>query len=306
MVVESEKVPFDGIHFQTAGGENATEAATHFRGFSLYHFGVTARRPLKTLMQLERNVFMLRISLGGVALVRSIDRPSHRVSTPGGIVLALGPNQITATLARGMHDIYYLVWKGEAMRALSDWIERRAAALQRRIFVTSLPSRGIGNWEDLRRIQKSGKDADKLEGQGLTLISQLLTEIGEGKERIHLADRPHELSTALEKLIVEVRRAPSNSWSLDDAARVTGYSPFHVSRVFRASFGYGFPEFVERVRTEDAVNKILETDKDLEVIAKEAGYRTVNALRSALKSYLGFLPSELKPNAGGNAIVNLS
>lgn len=97
-----------------------------------------------------------------------------------------------------------------------------------------------------------------------------------------------------EGLLEEVRRAPNESWSLKRAADMVGYSTFHFSRTFRAVTRLGFPDYVDRARTDFAVDRILHTEDSFDTVAQQSGFGTTSSLRSALKEHLGLLPSELR------------
>lgn len=128
----------------------------------------------------------------------------------------------------------------------------------------------------------------------LTLISSSvgLTVIGESE--IGLSPLPSDLPAALRTLTDKVKKHPDASWPIKEAADLVGYSPFHFSRVFKGIVGYGFHEFVDRCRTEYAVNLLTKTEDPIEIIAATAGFGTAQSLRESVKEHLGLLPSELR------------
>ena len=75
---------------------------------------------------------------------------------------------------------------------------------------------------------------------------------------------------------------------------MAGYSPFHFSRVFKNLVGYGFHEYVDRSRTECAVEMLCTTDSAVDVVASSCGFGTTQGLRESVKEYLGLVPSELR------------
>lgn len=97
-----------------------------------------------------------------------------------------------------------------------------------------------------------------------------------------------------EELLAQVRQAPHESWSLKRAADMVGYSTFHFSRTFRAVTKMGFPDYVDRARTDFAAERILHSDDSYDTVAQQSGFGTTSSLRSALKEHLGLLPSELR------------
>ncbi len=97
-------------------------------------------------------------------------------------------------------------------------------------------------------------------------------------------------------LIESIKADPQDQWNLTQAAKLAGYSPFHLSRVFRSIANMGFPEFVDRCRTEVAVTKLLRNQETMGVISSQSGFGTPQAMRNAFREYTGFLPSEMRSN----------
>lgn len=102
----------------------------------------------------------------------------------------------------------------------------------------------------------------------------------------------------LDDLIAAIRAEPQRQWSLTNAAELAGYSPFHLSRMFRHISKMGFPEFVDRCRAEIAVDLLINTSQPIFSISQQCGFGTPQALRNACRDYAGFLPSELRDRHG--------
>jgi AraC-like DNA-binding protein len=98
----------------------------------------------------------------------------------------------------------------------------------------------------------------------------------------------------ISKLIDLIKSTPQELWNLTRAAEIAGYSPFHLSRTFRTIANMGFPEYVDRCRTEVAIRKLLEGAESMSFVAGDSGFGTPQAMRTAFREYTGFLPSEMK------------
>lgn len=109
-----------------------------------------------------------------------------------------------------------------------------------------------------------------------------------------LAEIPQQIQGSLRTLLEAVKDDPRQSWSLKEAAAMAAYSPFHLSRTFRTIAPYGFPEFVDRCRTELALSLLMSSTSSIEDIAQSCGFGSAQAMRNACREYLGFLPSELR------------
>ena len=83
--------------------------------------------------------------------------------------------------------------------------------------------------------------------------------------------------------------------------RVEKVDPGHIRdaefqdvRVFKQMVGYGFHEYVDRCRTELAVNLLVSSNIAVDNVATNAGFGTTQGLRESVRDYLGLVPSEFR------------
>jgi AraC-like DNA-binding protein len=98
---------------------------------------------------------------------------------------------------------------------------------------------------------------DTVEPLVVSFLYEVCTKIMSSVDQVQLAATPLELPDTIKDLISKVRQNPALAWPLKDAADMAGYSPFHFSRVFKNLVGYGFHEYVDRCRTECAVELLV-------------------------------------------------
>ncbi|QYK54018.1 MAG: helix-turn-helix transcriptional regulator [Fimbriimonadaceae bacterium] len=122
--------------------------------------------------------------------------------------------------------------------------------------------------------------------------------LNQGRETFAFCNIPDGVTKPINELLLSIKAEPQRGWSLTEAARLAGYSPFHLSRVFRAATEIGFPEFVDRCRTEIALKQLLESKQTINEIAEHCGFGSSQAMRTACREYTGFLPSELRQGSG--------
>ncbi len=82
--------------------------------------------------------------------------------------------------------------------------------------------------------------------------------------------------------------------SLREAADMAGYSHFHFSRRFRDVTGYGFHEYLDRVRASWAIAHAA-TSRSMVRLAEGAGFSNVKTMRESIYDYTGFQLSQLMP-----------
>jgi AraC-like DNA-binding protein len=146
----------------------------------------------------------------------------------------------------------------------------------------------------VERFQASIKSVEDGDPLFISALFELCGYLLGGPDLLRLTNDPLNLPESLSELINAVREEPTAPWPLADAATRAGYSPFHFSRVFKSTVGCGFHEYVERCRTELAIEMLISTNNPVDVIDSSAGFGTPQSLRDSMKEYVGFVPSELR------------
>jgi transcriptional regulator GlxA family with amidase domain len=104
----------------------------------------------------------------------------------------------------------------------------------------------------------------------------------------------------LRDLLQFVAENPAADLSLAALAARVAMSPRHFTRVFTAEVGVSPGRYVDRVRLETA-RRLLETDgRDLEQIARAAGFGNQQGMRRAFAAALGIGPAEYRRRFGTN------
>lgn len=129
-------------------------------------------------------------------------------------------------------------------------------------------------------------------------INWLLDEAYDSDQSFRLAPAATVEIDTLSELINGIQAAPQENWNLATAARFVGYSPFHLSRIFRSTFGVGLPKYVELCRTELAVARLVKGGESIGKIAQDCGFGSSQAMRTAVRDHTGFLPVELRGQGG--------
>lgn len=239
----------------------------------------------------------------GTLLVRQEADQRWSVVAPRATAFAPSESNLKINVSRGEHKFYIVTWKASSFQILDSWINSHLPHANgkqvRRQIPMCKPMLPQGPTELARVDQLLRSQAPNALPAVLTLISSSvgLTLIGESE--IGLSPLPADLPAVIKTLTDKVKRNPEIAWPIKDAAELVGYSPFHFSRVFKSLVGYGFHEFVDRCRTEYAVNLLTRTEEPVEVIAATAGFGTAQSLRESVKEHLGLLPSELRLVADG-------
>jgi transcriptional regulator GlxA family with amidase domain len=107
-------------------------------------------------------------------------------------------------------------------------------------------------------------------------------------------------------LLQYIAEHPDADLSLNTLAARVAMSPRHFARVFSAEVGVSPGRYVDRVRLETA-RRLLESDnRDLDVIARAAGFGNQQGMRRAFTLSLGVTPAEYRRRFGGAGVGTLT
>lgn len=208
-----------------------------------------------------------------------------------------GPSAFIMSFARGEQRIESIGWQSKSVPFLSEWLERqrvRGSKGDRPRVLATMPYNPIFTTVVQRFDDSCAGNPEMAEPLIFSVLYELLPKLVRSRSRLGLAPVPPDLPPNIAQLVLQVRQRPDVAWPLKEAADLVGYSPFHFSRVYKALLGYGFHEFVDRCRTEHAVDMLCTSDTPIDVVAAASGFGTTQALRESVKEYLGLVPSELR------------
>jgi AraC-like DNA-binding protein len=85
--------------------------------------------------------------------------------------------------------------------------------------------------------------------------------------------------------------------SLDELAKRSGYSAFHLSRIFRKRAGLPLYAWQNRLRLLTALEQVAEPGTDLKEVAVDLGYSSHSHFTSAFRAAFGVTPSAFRATA---------
>jgi AraC-like DNA-binding protein len=257
----------------------------------------TVHKSLTGQVQVPPTVHLLVFNRRGTLIVRPPSPGKAIVLPPRTLAIAKAGTRVAVHAARGEHELSLLTWLAAMTPLLDHWITHRAnqranAGQNRNVGAKPMDPHFTQAVERFAVARNASPDA--AEPMLLSVAYEVATRLLSGGDELQLANLPNDLPDIFRELTQEVRKQPNRPWPLKEAADFAGYSPFHFSRVFKQMVGFGFHEFVDRCRTQMAIESLCSGDQPIDVVASSCGFGTTQGLRDSIKEYLGLVPSELR------------
>lgn len=82
--------------------------------------------------------------------------------------------------------------------------------------------------------------------------------------------------------------------SLEETARIAGYSPAYFSKMFQTQLGRTYSDYFATIKLKHVQRMLLSTDKNITEIAHDTGYRHVSNLSEQFKKMTGVSPTQFR------------
>lgn len=281
-------------HPETTGLGRSTLQSAH--GFKVSLVKGYVAEPTVRSLHLRPRENMVMFSQQGSILYRCHETEQQDLLASHSALFACGIGSLALFYTRGHHRWIEVEWNSAKTQALSDWVDDYLHAVGEPHLASKslLGSRTLPPETIQRFIDTLEEDWSTSEPNVMSFVHDVVGALVAEEHNGLLTTIPSESSSIMRGLMDAVKRSPAENWALKDAADRAGYSAFHLSRSFRSLVGFGFPEFVDRCRTELAIKELLHSEEMVEDVARKCGFGSTQALRSACKEYTGLLPSEFR------------
>ncbi|MBE6612353.1 MAG: helix-turn-helix domain-containing protein [Ruminococcaceae bacterium] len=109
-----------------------------------------------------------------------------------------------------------------------------------------------------------------------------------------LTDAPSAVSPIVKRACDYVRKNFDRELTNEKLARMMGYHPNYLHRLFKKEFGMGLREYIVSVRIREAKRMLAEQDIPISDIALSCGFGDVSYFSQCFRRHAGMTPSEFR------------
>ncbi len=104
------------------------------------------------------------------------------------------------------------------------------------------------------------------------------------------------LPSLMQKAIIYVRSHFIDNPSIEDVADMFNYNPKYFGTLFRKTTGFGFSDYLSKLKVNYSQLLLTTTELDIERICFEAGFASTTTFRRVFKEYCGISPRDYRNN----------
>jgi AraC-like DNA-binding protein len=251
--------------------------------FTVLQFKKQVKESTVGTIEFEPGTWALMFNWQGNSIVRN-EYHKRPAIVPGRTIFFTRAEKMQVKVAKGEHDSTFILWKSDKLVYLNKWTE----GWDRFHAYRPMP-------HGFQLLQSGLAKHAAIELRLTGIVYDTMAELISTQDHIDLNALPPDLPAVLQNLVSAVKKTPSSYWPVPEAAKLAGYSSHHFSRIFKQQVGYGFQSFVERCRTEMAIDLLRGTELTVDSVAEKSGFGATQALREALRELLGLMPSDIRP-----------
>lgn len=105
---------------------------------------------------------------------------------------------------------------------------------------------------------------------------------------------PEMQDAMIQKTVKYIRRHYSQDITLSEAASHANMTPTYFSKKFKRITGFGFKEYVSKIRISEASHLLLETNSSITQIASSCGFNDSNYFGDVFKKERGISPTQYR------------
>ena len=98
----------------------------------------------------------------------------------------------------------------------------------------------------------------------------------------------------LSMITTYIKENYASELTLEDLAKIFGYSPYYLSKMFQKYAGINYKAYLQSVRVENAYKEMANSDHTISEVAMNNGFPSSKAFAKAFSKKYGLLPSEYR------------
>lgn len=133
----------------------------------------------------------------------------------------------------------------------------------------------------------------KVKGLYFMILYLLVTEYRELEVTDDQLKRNRKLDR-LSMITTYIKENYASELTLEDLAKIFGYSPYYLSKMFQKYAGINYKAYLQSVRVENAYKEMANSDHTISEVAMNNGFPSSKAFAKAFSKKYGLLPSEYR------------
>ena len=236
---------------------------------------------------------ILTYHVGGAA-ARRTDGLSGAIARKGAISLQQPYSSATVS-SDGVVDYAHLYFKQSLLCEVADELERSESAEPEDFFAAADASLAGDIEAYLLRAADRKDPATPIEMDSRAyLIALGVLRIAQHRATLLVASTETDMRADFRRVLRQIEDRLGESLRLSDLSDILGMSPFHFARIFKDQVGEPPAQYLQRRRTERAIELLRETRLPLSEIAFRTGFSSQSHMNRRVKAVTGLTPRQVR------------
>jgi AraC family transcriptional regulator len=238
--------------------------------------------------------YILTYHVGGAA-ARRVDDTTSGIARKGAISLQ-APMSAATISTDGVVEYTHLYFQQSLLCEVFDEIADANGTAEPNDFFAVLDVPLAGDIEAYVARAMDAEDpatALEMDNRAYLIALGIIRVAQKNRVTIRLRD-DLEVRSDLKRMLREIDEHLSETLRLSDLADTMGMSPFHFARIFKEQIGEPPAQYVQRRRTERAIELLRESNLPLSEIAYRTGFSSQSHMNRRVKEMTGLTPRNVR------------
>lgn len=154
------------------------------------------------------------------------------------------------------------------------------------------------------RLWKNSHDASMLAVMQITIL-HLLTEFQMEQRKISASSKLTPKKQKVQDIISFIDKNCARNLTLQDVSKVSFFSKYYISRIFKSVTGYSIIEYIMQKRVSQAQKQLIESEKGIMEIALSCGFNNLSNFYHVFRNIAGITPRQYRQLYGPHPTIQI-